>query len=92
MAHQASGVNTIGIKEAVSGCYDPPVCKEFPDNWEDSFFSDLNVNQETIDINDSDDENNASDDYSDNNNINYKMLYSFCSGRETLIRQTNFPK
>ena len=65
MAHQVSGVNTIGIKEAVSGCYDPPVCKELPDNWEDSFFSDLNVNQETIDINDSDDENNANDDYNE---------------------------
>ena len=32
MDHQASGVNAIGIKEAVSGCHDPPVCKELPDN------------------------------------------------------------
>ena len=38
-------------------------CKELPDNWEDIFFSDLIVNQETIDINDSDDDNNANDDY-----------------------------
>ena len=27
MAHQANGVNAIGIKEAVFGCHDPPVCK-----------------------------------------------------------------
>ena len=65
MAHQASGVNAIGIKEAVSGCHDPPVCKKLTDNWEDSFFSDLNVDQATIDINDSDDDNNANDDYNE---------------------------
>ena len=65
MAHQARGITAIGIKEAVSGCYDPPVCKKLPDNWENSFFSDLNVNQATIDINDSDDDNNANDDYNE---------------------------
>ena len=65
MAHQATGVNAISIKEAVSGCYDPPVCKELPDNWEDSFFSDLNVNQATIHINDSNNDNNANNDYNE---------------------------
>ena len=65
MAHQASGVNAKGIKEAVSGCHDPPVCKELPDNWEHSFFSDLNVSQATTDINNSDDDNNANDDYNE---------------------------
>ena len=51
--------------EDMPGCHDPPVCKELPDNWEDSFISDLNVNQATIDINDSDDDNNANDDYNE---------------------------
>ena len=76
-------------------------CNELPDNWKDSFFSDLNVNQATIDINDSDDNKKANDDYNEEEVAatisqkylpirrlwqTLKILYSFCSQRETLIR------
>ena len=37
MAHQASGVNAIGIKEAVSGCYDPSVLQRITRQLERQF-------------------------------------------------------
>ena len=41
LAKETSGTNVVSIKETVNGCFDPPICQELPDNWEDSFFRQL---------------------------------------------------
>ena len=61
IAQQAERVDAIGIKEAVSGSFDPPACQELPDNWEANFFNKLGANQETVYIYDSDDDDDAND-------------------------------
>ena len=55
LAKETSGTNVVSIKETVNGCFDPPICQELPDNWEDSFFR----RQGNVDVanNDNDDGN-----------------------------------
>ena len=43
-----SGSNAISLRETVAGCFDPPVCQELPDNWEDSYFLQVGQEQTTI--------------------------------------------
>ena len=38
LAKETRRTNVVSIKETVNGCFDPPICQELPDNWEDSFF------------------------------------------------------
>ena len=38
LARETSGASAVSMKETVDGSFDPPVCFELPDNWEDTFF------------------------------------------------------
>lgn len=38
LAKETSGASAVSMRETVDGCFDPPVCLELPDNWEDMFF------------------------------------------------------
>ena len=41
LVKETSGVSAISRKETVDGSFDPPVCFELPDNWEDTFFREV---------------------------------------------------
>ncbi|PFX32556.1 Tigger transposable element-derived protein 4 [Stylophora pistillata] len=41
LAKETSGASAVSIKETVNGSFDPPVCFELPDNWEDTFFREV---------------------------------------------------
>ena len=57
LAKETSGTNVVSIKETVNGCFDPPICQELPDNWEDSFFRQLRQGNVDVANNDNDDGN-----------------------------------
>ena len=38
MARETSGTDAVSIRETASGFFDPPICHELPENWEDFFF------------------------------------------------------
>ena len=59
LAKETSGSNAVSLRETVAGCFDPPVCQELPDNWEDSYFHQVGQEQTTIEHGDG---NGASDD------------------------------
>lgn len=41
LAKETSGASAVSMKETVNGSFDPPVCFELPDNWEDTFFREV---------------------------------------------------
>ena len=41
LAKETSGACAVSMKETVNGSFDPPVCFELPDNWEDTFFREV---------------------------------------------------
>ena len=41
LAKETSGASAVSMKETVNGSFDPPVCLELPDNWEDTFFREV---------------------------------------------------
>ena len=57
LAKETSGTNVVSIKETVNGFFDPPICQELPDNWEDSFFRQLRQGNVDVANNDNDDGN-----------------------------------
>lgn len=38
LAKETTGTNVVSIKETVNGYFDPLICQELADDWEDSFF------------------------------------------------------
>ena len=56
MARETSGPDAISIRETASGFFDPPICHELPDNWEDFFFRQVGQDQAANDDNDEDNE------------------------------------
>ena len=47
----------VSIKETVNGCFYTPNCQELPENWEDSFFRQLNQGYVDVANNNNDDGN-----------------------------------
>ena len=41
LAKETSGASAGSMKETVEGSFDPTVCLELPDNWEDMFFQEV---------------------------------------------------
>ena len=41
LVKETSGASVVSMRETVDCCSDPPVCPEFPDNWEDMFFREV---------------------------------------------------
>ena len=59
MSRETSGPDAISIRETASGFFDPPICHELPDNWEDFFFRQVGQDQAAND--DKDEDNEAND-------------------------------
>ena len=64
LVKDASGVDAASIRDTVAGHFDPPVCQELPDNWEENFFRQVaQVQQDnvesydnTVNVSDNDDD------------------------------------
>ena len=64
LVKEASGVDAASIRDTVAGHFDPPVCQELPDNWEENFFRQVaQVQQDnvesydnTVNVSDNDDD------------------------------------
>lgn len=49
---ETSSANAAPIRDKVVGNFDPPVCQELPDNWEDTFFRQVSQVQPDVETND----------------------------------------